>query len=149
MNIPALWRRTGHQPIRALSRIQNDFERLFEEIADTDVGMTTASNAPACELAEDNANYVMWFDLPGVRKEDVKIELDGNQLTVSAERQEQRKADGRRSRFSEITYGVYQRTFTLPTTVDEKRVDAKFDNGVLTLTMPKVASAKVKQIAIH
>ncbi|MGZ6480183.1 MAG: Hsp20/alpha crystallin family protein [Bdellovibrionales bacterium] len=149
MTLPSIWRRSSNEPFRTLTRLQSDFERLFEEMAEVEPRFGTSDFTPSCELNEDKSNYIMKFDMPGVNKEDVKIELDGNLLTVLAERREEKKTEDRRIRFSEISYGSYQRSFTLPSSVDEKKVDAKFENGVLTLTMPRTESSKAKQIAIH
>ncbi|MGE4131018.1 MAG: Hsp20/alpha crystallin family protein [Bdellovibrionales bacterium] len=148
MNLPSLWRR-GSEPYRLLSRLQNDFDRLFEDFAVAEPRLMVPEFSPTCELSEDKSNYVMTFDMPGVKKEDVKIELDGNRLMVSAERREEKEMEDKKRRYSEISYGSYQRTFTLPSAVDDKKVDAKFENGVLTLTMPKTESSKAKQIAVH
>lgn len=151
MHLPSLLRRTGNEPFRSLSRLQDDFNRLFEELAETRprFGFATNEFSPSCEMDEDKSNYIMKFDMPGVKKEDVKVELDGNVLSVSAERREEKKTESKKSHYSEISYGSYHRTFTLPSSVDEKKVDAKFDNGVLTLTMPKSETSNLKQIAVH
>jgi len=149
MNLPSILRRNGNQPFRGLSRLQNDFERLFQEMSELEPNFTTSDFSPSCEFNEDKANYTVKFDMPGVKKEDVKIELDGNQLMVSAERREEKKSEDKKSRYSEITYGSYQRSFTLPSTVDEKKVDAKFTDGVLTVSLSKTASTNAKQIPVH
>lgn len=150
MSLPSLWRRPGSDSFRSLTRLQEDFQRLFHELTEESPHFLTSDFSPSCELVEDKSNYVMKFDMPGVKKEDVKIEIDGAQITVSAERREEKKSEDRRSHYSELTYGAYRRSFTLPNSVDEKKVDAKFENGVLTLTMPKSEpSNKAKQIAVH
>ncbi|MGE4133813.1 MAG: Hsp20/alpha crystallin family protein [Bdellovibrionales bacterium] len=148
MNLPSLLRR-GTEPYRMLTRLQSDFDRLFEDLAVAEPRLIGPEFSPTCELSEDKSNYVMTFDMPGVKKEDVKIELDGNRLMVSAERREEKKTEDKKRRYSEVSYGSYQRTCTLPSAVDDKKVDAKFENGVLTLTMPKTESSKAKQIAVH
>jgi HSP20 family protein len=149
MNLPSLFRRNGGEPFRMLTRLQNDFERLFQELGEVEPRFPSSDFSPSCELTEEKGNYIMKFDMPGVKKEDIKIEMDGNQLTVSAERREGKKSEDKKGRYSEISYGSYQRSLTLPNAVDEKKVDAKFENGVLTLTMPKSGSSQAKQIAVH
>lgn len=149
MNLPSLFRRNDNEPLRALTRLQDDFDRLFRELSGAEPRFPVSEFSPTCELSEDKTTYTMKFDMPGVKKEDVKIEVDGNQLTVSAERKEEKKTEDRKSRYSEISYGSYRRNFTLPSAIDEKKVSAKFDNGVLTLTVPKTESSHSKQIAIQ
>jgi len=152
MKLPSIWRRNEMEPFRSFSRLQNDLDRFFEDFAGEDIKLpstTAAGFSPSCELSEDKANYIMKFDMPGVRKEDVKVEVDGNYLTVTAERREEKRSEDRKNRYSEINYGSYQRSCALPASVDDKKVDAKFDNGVLTLTIPKTEETKAKQIAVH
>lgn len=88
-------------------------------------------------------------DLPGVSKEQVKVEVNKDQLTVFAERKEEKKYDSKKKFLSEVHYGFYSRTFTLPGSMDEKKVDAKFENGVLTVTVPKTEALQSKQIPIQ
>lgn len=148
MKLPSLWQRET-EPFRSFSRLQNDLDRFFEDFTSNRSTPTTGAFSPSLELSEDKSNYIMKFDIPGVRKEDVSVEVDGNVLTVTAERREEKKSEDRRNRYSEISYGSYARSCTLPSAVDEKKVDAKFEDGVLTVTIPKTETSKAKQIAVH
>ncbi len=140
-------------PFRDFSGAQESFDRLFNDFMNTSMKMTneidTFSFSPSSEILEDEGKYTMKFDLPGIAKDQIKVETDGNQLTVRAERKEERKSESKKRYLSELRYGSYIRTFTMPAPVDEKKVDAHFENGVLTLTVPKAESGKSKQIAIH
>jgi HSP20 family protein len=95
---------------------------------------------------ETNTHYLMSFDLPGVKKEDVKIDLQENQLIVSGERKEETQGQGgSRERF----YGAFSRSFTLPQNVDASKVEANYENGVLQIALPKTAVTTTgKQIPI-
>lgn len=148
MNLPSLWRREG-EPYRMLTRLQSDLDRLFEDFAGGEQRFFGSDFSPSCELCEEKSNYVMKFDMPGVKKEDVKIEIEGNQLTVSAERKEEKKSEDKKRRYSEVSYGSYRRSFTLPSPIDDKKADAKFENGVLTVTVPKTEMSKAKQISVQ
>lgn len=108
------------------------------------------------DLEEDKDKYYLKFDLPGITKDQIKVELNDNVLTVSAERKsfeekgEKPDAKGKRHRFfSELSYGSFSRSLTLPGVVDQKQVEAAYENGVLTVTVPKARSSEPKQIAIH
>jgi HSP20 family protein len=149
MNLPSILRRNGTEPFRMLTRLQDDFDRLFQELSVAEPRLLKADLACSCEVSEDKSSYTMKFDMPGIKKEDLKIEVDGNVLTVSAERKEEKKSDSKKSHYSEISYGSYMRSFTLPSPLDEKKVDAKFENGVLTLAIPKSEASKAKQIEVH
>jgi HSP20 family protein len=148
MNLPSLFRQKSVEPFRSLSRMQNELERLFEGMSDRFPEFANGDFSPSCEFSEDKANYIVKFDMPGVKEDDVKIELDGNQLMVTAERREEKMNEDKKQRYSEISYGTYQRIFTLPKSVNGDKVIANFDDGVLTLTMPKAQSSSAKQIPI-
>lgn len=109
------------------------------------------TNLPAmsCEISEAEKAYLARFDMPGIQKENVKIEIDGNVLTVSAERREEIPSDDSKKHVSEIRYGSYSRSFTIPSAIDEEKIDAKFDNGVLTISLPKAEVSEPRKIAIH
>lgn len=103
---------------------------------------------PAIDIDETENSYVVNADLPGVRREDISIECHNNQLSISAERkyesgQEERK-QGRRERFQ----GKYFRSFTLPTGVNADEIHASYEDGVLTVEIPKGEESKAKRIEI-
>ena len=101
------------------------------------------------DLSEHDADYAVKAEIPGVRKEDIDVRIDGNQVTIAAEvkKDKEEKKDGRVLR-SERQYGYASRTFTLSSAVDEAKADAKYQNGVLELTLPKKASSGTKRLAI-
>lgn len=138
-------------PFRDFSQVQESFDRLFNEFMNLKRtnGMQGLSLSPSCEFTEEENNYLLKVDLPGVTKDQVKVEADKDQLTIRAERKEEKKIESKKKYLSEMYYGSYIRSFTLPGPVDEKKVDAKFENGVLTVTIPKTESFKVKQIPVH
>ena len=143
------WRRNGLTKTVPVSRLQNEFDRAFQEFFETFPVASAMDFNPSCELTEDPTGYSLKFDVPGVKKEDVKIELTQNVLTVSAERKQEKATDTKKQHYSEISYGSYRRSFSLPSEVDEKKVDAKFENGVLTVKLPKSETSKAKQISIQ
>ena len=143
--------RGSWSPFREIAKMQSALDRMLEDFPEamrrSDVKAFHFS--PSCEVSENESQYVLKFDIPGVSKDQVKIELIENELTVSAERKEEKKKETKNTLVSEIHYGSYVRSFNLPCAVDEKKVDASYQNGVLTITVPKTESAKAKQIAIH
>jgi len=150
MNLPSIFRRNGNEPFRSsFNQLQTDFERFLDDLSGKESRFLSDEFCPSCELTEDKSNYFMKLDIPGVKKEDVKIEVDGNMLSVSAERKSEKTSETKKSRYSEISYGSYQRSFTLPTSVNANSIDAAFEDGVLTLSMPKSEQSSVKQIEIH
>lgn len=138
-------------PFREFSRMEENFDRLFNEMTNMKKGTggEIAEFSPSCDISEDAANYTLKFDLPGVPKEQVHVEVNGDQLTVRAERREEKKTDDKKKHLSEIFYGSYSRSFTLPAPMDDKKVNAKFENGVLTIQVPKTEALKSKQVLIQ
>lgn len=145
-----LWRNRFGNPFRELAKMQADLDRVFQDFG-TQFPRATAMKelSPNCEITEDKENYMLKFDLPGVDKEHVKVEVDRNLLTISAERREEKKTDDKKTHFSEISYGAFTRSFTLPNAIDESKVDAKFDKGVLTVTVPKTETMQTKRISVQ
>lgn len=102
------------------------------------------------DIDEIENNYVVKAELPGVKKEDIQIDIDGNFVSIRAEVKNEKdiKKEGKVLR-SERYYGAVSRAFTLGSDVDQANAKAKFENGVLELTLPKRASAQTKRIAIQ
>jgi HSP20 family protein len=102
------------------------------------------------DVAEKNGAYVVTAELPGVKKEDIHVSIDGAQVTLEAEvKREKEASKDERVLHSERVYGKVMRSFTLPQEVDEAKAQAKFQDGVLELTLPKKAAAQRRQISIQ
>ena len=105
------------------------------------------------DVAEQNGEYKVLAELPGVRKEDIKVQIEGDQVSITAESKVERKADdgkdGERVLRSERYYGKHSRAFRLGQDIDEAKVKAKYENGILELTLPKKQVAAAKQITIQ
>ena len=102
------------------------------------------------DVAEKNGAYAITAELPGVKKEDIQVTIDGTQVTLSAETKREREVQqDERVLHTERSYGKVTRSFSLPQEVDEARAEAKFRDGVLELTLPKKAAASRKQITIQ
>jgi len=102
------------------------------------------------DVAEKNGGYLVTAELAGVRKEDINVSIDGAQVTLEAEaKREKEVTKDERVLHSERLFGKVARSFTLPQEVDESKAQARFENGVLELTLPKKAAAQRKQITIQ
>ncbi|MFO1219175.1 MAG: Hsp20/alpha crystallin family protein [Burkholderiaceae bacterium] len=101
------------------------------------------------DVSESDADYTVTAEIPGVRKEDIDVRIDGNLVTLSAEvkKDSEEKKNGRVLR-SERQYGYASRSFTLGSAVDDGKADAKYANGVLTLKLPKRAAETRKRLTI-
>jgi HSP20 family protein len=113
---------------------------------------TANARAPrlAVDVTEKNGAYLVTADLPGVKKEDIHVDIDGAQVTLTAEvKREKETVEGERVLHVERSYGKVSRSFALPQELDEAKAEAKFRDGVLELTLPKKAAAARKAITIQ
>ena len=102
------------------------------------------------DVAEKNGAYLVTAELPGVRKDDISITVDGAQVTLEAEVKREREASqDERVLHTERVFGKVTRSFTLPQELDDEKVEAKYRDGILELTLPKKAAAQRKQITIQ
>ncbi|HUO74317.1 MAG TPA: Hsp20 family protein [Solirubrobacteraceae bacterium] len=141
------------EPVRELSSIQNEMNRLFNTFFETPTPGNGSSLAlrrwiPAMDLVETADEFVLRADLPGLSENDVNIELEDNVLTISGERtseHEERKEGYYRV---ERSSGSFSRSLTLPEGVDADAVKASFDKGVLEVRIPKPEQRKPRKVAI-
>ncbi|HEV2978494.1 MAG TPA: Hsp20/alpha crystallin family protein [Casimicrobiaceae bacterium] len=102
------------------------------------------------DVTETDNGYLVHSEMPGIRKEDIDVAIEGNQVTISAEvKREWEKKDGDRLLRSERYFGNVYRSFTLPAELDESACEAKYDNGVLELKLVQKAAAPGKRLAIQ
>jgi HSP20 family protein len=103
-----------------------------------------SSGVPAVNVSEDNDKFDVELSAPGFEKGDFKIEADNKVLTISAEHKVENESEGKTFTRKEFSYGSFRRTFSLPEAVNDEKIDAKYVNGILKITMPKKDEAKAK-----
>jgi HSP20 family protein len=102
------------------------------------------------DVEEDDKAYTVHADIPGVKKDDIKVDLDGNMVSIRAEvKKSTEEKKGEKLLRSERYEGLAQRSFTLPAEIDVAAANAKYENGVLDLTLPKKAGTGAKTLAVH
>jgi HSP20 family protein len=138
------------EPFRELSSLQTEMNRLFNAAFDTSPAGNGGNRrwAPAMDLLETEAHFVLRADLPGMTESDVNIELEDNVLTVSGERKAEREEKREGFYRVERAFGSFSRSLTLPKGVDAEAVTAGFDNGVLEVRIPKPEQRKPRKITI-
>lgn len=138
-------------PVRELDALQQDVNRLF-----TDAfagrrgrrGETDALWTPAVNAFEDKDAFVLSCDLPGLTREDVKLNLDNSTLTVSGTRKLEHEDNREGYQRVECVFGAFNRSFTLPSTVAAEKVEASMEDGVLRIRLPKREESKPRQIEV-
>ena len=132
--------------------VGNRLSRLVNELGGFDWGYRDSAAAawvPPVDVLEESDAIRIMAEVPGVKPEDVKISVEGNVLTIQGAKQQVAEEKTERVHRYERTYGAFERTFTLPATVDAEHIKASYDSGVLTVTLPKVEKAKPRQIQVE
>jgi HSP20 family protein len=141
-------------PFRELEDVSSRLNRLFgqgllprtsEQARDT---MAAVDWAPSVDIAETNEEFNVKAELPGLKKEDVKVTVDGGVLRIEGERKQEQEEKNKKFHRIERSYGSFLRTFTLPENVDDEKVRAEFKDGVLNVRLPKSEKAKPKAVEI-
>ena len=130
--------------------LQREMNRVFDSFFNgvDEPGLLNGTWVPAVDVAEGDDTYTVKMELPGVNKEDVKITLESNILTIRGEKRAEGEVKEKNYHRTERSYGSFQRSFTLPTTVKNDKIDAVYKDGILTVTLPKAEEAKPKQIEV-
>ena len=139
-------------PFRELEDVSTRLNRLFNQPFGRrlmeDEGSLLAEWAPAVDVQETDAEYLIKADLPEVKKEDVRVELQDGMLCLQGERKQEREEKGKKFHRMERAYGRFERRLALPSEVDPQKVAAEFKDGVLKVHLPKSPSAKPKSIEV-
>ncbi len=140
----------NHGPWGAMIDLQNEMERWFGSgLASLPDIVNEDTYLPKANFHESDSEYALQIDIPGIKKEDVNIEIEGNTLTVSGERMSEVDKREAKRHYTESRYGSFARSFVLPQVIDEKKVSAVYKDGTLKVTVPKAISATVKTVAIQ
>ena len=145
---------TRWQPFREVTSLQERVNQLFNDVfSDIDSpdrsSLTSFSFAPRTDVYEEDDRIVLEMEVPGIKEEDVHLTLEGNTLSISGERKIENNRKPDRYQRVERYYGSFSRTFTLPASVDPDSVDAKYEHGILHVSMAKKANARPRQIKVN
>ena len=139
-------------PIRNLASFQDEMNRMFQEFfrggTGEEAGWGLRTWTPAVDIYDTDDALVLKAELPGASKDDVSIEIHNNTLILRGERKHEAEVKEGDYYRAERAYGTFQRSFVLPTLVDQDKVQATYTDGVLELRLPKSEAAKPKRIAI-
>ena len=117
-------------------------------LQETDENLQTSFFRPSVDVVEHEENYEIHVSIPGVKREDITLDVQRNQLIVSGERKQVTEKKEAKYHTGEIRYGKFSRTFYLPDDVNHNAIEAKFEDGVLNIQIPKAEQAKPKTIKI-
>lgn len=125
------------------SQLDKEVEKFFDVFSKND------TFAPACEILDEEKYFSISLDIPGLKQDEIDVEVRDNRLHVTGERKASKGAEGDKVLRSERRYGKFYRVFGLPQNVDANAIEAKFENGVLDLILPKEEKSQTKKIAIN
>src|ERR1700732_2291363 len=138
------------EPFRGIATLQDQINRLFNDgIERTGEDSSLTTWTPAVDIYETEHELVVKADLPQVDPKDLDIRVENNILTLRGERKFESKVSEDKYLRVERTYGSFSRSFALANTVNTEAIKAEYQNGVLTLTVPKREEAKPKQIKVN
>ena len=140
-----------YEPLNLLNQLQREVNRLFEtsRLGDEETGHMLADWAPAVDIKEEPAQFVIHADLPGVDIKDIEITLENGVLTLKGQRAAEKKEETQQYRRVERVRGTFLRRFSLPDAVDAEKGAARCKDGVLEVVVPKREAAQPRRIAIE
>jgi HSP20 family protein len=144
---------TRWDPFKELDDLQTRLSTMFgrapvRKDSGKEEAMTIAEWAPLVDISEDEKEYLIKAELPEVKKEDVKVAVQDDVLTLSGERTLEKEEKGKKYHRVERAYGIFSRSFTLPEDADPSKVNAEFKDGVLKVHLAKSERAKPKSIEV-
>jgi HSP20 family protein len=138
-------------PFRDLVTLRDKMNRLFEDAATgrgEEKELISSSWAPAIDIYEDETQLVLTAEVPGINEKDVEIKIEDNLLSIQGERKLEKETKEENYHRIERAYGSFYRSFTLPNYIDQDKIRAEHENGVLKITMPKKAELKPRKVKI-
>jgi HSP20 family protein len=143
---------TRWNPFKEFEDLQNQMRSLFALTGNGGPGLLPGGDefadwSPAVDVSEDEKEYTITADLPNVEKSDIKVTQDNGMLTISGERRREQEEHKKTWHRIERSYGKYVRSFQLPEEIDQKKIAAAFNNGVLKIFLPKADGKKAKKLS--
>jgi HSP20 family protein len=136
------------EPLQEFETIQNRIQRYFDDFPAFGFKYSD-SFSPKIDISEGEKNIKVIAEIPGVKKEDIKIVIQDNIITIEGEKKKEEKIEEHNYYRTERSYGSFRRSFTLPAEVDNDNIDAKFENGVLNIDIKKAEIKKAKERIIE
>ncbi len=151
MLVRRVWpsRPTFDSPFADFDQLRREMLRLFDTAAGDAFGDVGAGVFPPMNITQDDDNFYLRAEVPGIKPNELSISAVRNRVSLAGKREIQREHERVSYHRKERAEGSFSRTVTLPTEVDAERVDARYADGILTLTLPKAEEAKPRQIAVR
>lgn len=139
-----------YRPFQQMLSVQDEMNRLVDSFFRSNVPAGAADAwFPACDVRETETDFIVRAELPGVGKDDIKLNVINNTLVVRGEKKQETEEKKGSWHHVERTYGAFERTFALPSAVSADKIKARFKDGVLEIVLPKAEEARPRQITIE
>jgi HSP20 family protein len=150
MAYPTLWRAEVPSTLNDLFTTRREIDRVFDQFFGK-AGTMTGPWVPVVDIRETKDAIDVVAELPGMRPEDVEVNVENNILTIAGEKKQEvtESGDGAEYHLIERRCGRFERSFTLPRTVDAEKIEARVEHGLLTITLPKAEAAKPRRVQIR
>ena len=142
-------RPTFDSPFGEFDNVRRDMLRLLDAVAGETSGVPGAGVFPPLNVTQDDDNFYVRAEIPGIKASELSISAVRNRVSLAGQREIQRENERVSYHRKERAEGSFNRTVTLPTNVDAERVDARYADGILTLTLPKAEETKPRQITVR
>jgi HSP20 family protein len=139
------------RPFRDMVSIQDEMNKLFDDFLGRPLMRTEWSEGvwnPSVDISETKDNVIIKAEMPGLNKEDVKISMQDNMLTLTGEKKQEKEEKETNYHRIERSYGAFSRSFSIPTSVKSDKIRATYKDGILSITLPKTEEVKPKEIPI-
>lgn len=140
---------TRYDPVGRIFNLREDFDDIVKDFfAGFSNVSATRGIYPLLDIREDKEKYIIGVEIPGVEKKDLKISVKKEKLIIQGEKREEKKREEESYLRVERSYGNFMRSVSLPTGVDQSKITAKYNNGVLKITLPKTEKGKAKEVEV-
>lgn len=136
------------RPSSELDYLRRQMNELYDAITDGSVSMPSAGVFPLTNVTEDSSNYYVRAELPGIKSDELDIQVASDSISLSGERKISKESNGVKYHRREREAGKFSRSINLPGEIDINKVEAGLENGILTVTIPKAEVAKPRQITV-
>lgn len=140
---------TRWEPVREMMSLREAMDRLFDDAFTRPLSIRDGWSTPAIDMYQTDDEIVVKAMLPGMKADDVQINVTGDMLTLKGEMKHEEEKKDKAWHIREHRYGRFERSIPLPLTVTADQANAEFENGILTITLPKAEEVKPKTISVH
>jgi HSP20 family protein len=136
------------QPFRNITSLHREMDRLIDNLVDRREELVSNAFTPAAEIDRDGDNLYLQLEVPGLTPEEIEVQVNAYSVVIDGERKEEKSTESQGTKQSEFRYGKFHRTINLPEKIQIDRVEAKYEHGILKLTLPKAEDDKNKTVKV-